>query len=226
MVDSPGDYDAVNIEIDSVLVKFSGGEWQSLTDFKSGTYNLLNYTGGNELSVSSVETSSSMLDQIRIALGTGNTITVNGKVSELYSPGGGPDLVLNVNQALNPGKEVQMVIDFDASSSIRENSGLYLLRPVIRIYNKSTTGSISGKVLPADLNISVQVYSGGIIASTYAPKGTSDFIVSGLPEGTYEVIFDPGNSSGYQQLTTDNNLAVSQGKITDIGSVTVPPENQ
>ncbi len=222
LVDSPGDYDAVNVEIDSVLVKFSNGEWQSISDFNPGIYNLLKYTGGNELNVTSVETSSSMLSQIRVAVGTKNTITVNGTDYDLYSPGGGVDIVLDVNQALDPGKDVQMVIDFDASSSIREASGVYLLRPVIRVYNKSTTGSISGNVMPADLNISIQAYSGSIIASTYAPKGTTSFIISGLPAGTYEVIFDPGNSSGYQQLTTDNNLSVSAGEVTDIGPVNVP----
>jgi hypothetical protein len=225
LVDSPGDYEEVNIEIDSVQVKFQDNDWTSLKDFKSGIYNLLDYTAGHELFVTSQQMPSTMLTQIRVMLGGNNSVVVHGTTYKLVTPGGtesGYKIV--VNQALDPGKDVQMVIDFDASSSVRESSGIYLLRPVIKAYNKSATGSISGKVFPEDLNISIQVYANGVIASTFAPKGVSDFIVSGLPEGTYQVIFDPGTQSGYQQFTTDSNIIVTKGNTQDIGTINVVPE--
>lgn len=227
LVDSPGDYDEVNIEIDSVQVKFQDNEWTSLEDFKPGIFNVLEYTAGHELFVTSQQMPSTMLTQIRLMLGTDNSIVVNGDKHKLVTPGGTESgYKIIVNQALDPGKDVQMVIDFDASSSIRESSGLYILRPVIRAYNKSNTGSISGKILPDNLSISVQVYNNGIIASTFAPKGISDFVVSGLPAGTYQVIFDPGTQSGYQQFTTDQNIFVIKGKDTDIGTLSVQPEGK
>ena len=227
LIDSPGDYDEVNIEIDSVQVKFQDNQWVSMKDFKKGIYNVLEYTAGHELFVTSQQIPSTLLTQIRLMLGTDNSIVVKGNTYKLVTPGGTESgYKIIVNQSLDPGKDVQMVIDFDASSSIRESSGLYLLRPVIRAYNKSNTGSISGKILPENLNISVQVYDNGIVASTYAPKGVSDFVVSGLPEGTYKVIFDPGTQSGYQQFTTDQNIEVTKGKDTDIGSMSVQPEGK
>ncbi len=225
MIDSPGDYQAVNIEIDSVEIKIKDGNWTSLNDFKPGIYNLLDYTAGHELSVSSREMPSAVLTEVRVLLGNQNTIKVDGQEFKLTTPGGvDPGVIVPVNQMLDPGQNIQMVIDFDASSSIREASGIFLLRPVIRVYNKSTTGSISGKVYPDSLNVSIQVYSNGIIASTYAPKGMSDFIVSGLPAGTYELIFDPGTQSGFQQYTTNNNLSVAAGKTTDVGNVYLPKQ--
>ena len=225
LIDSPGDFEEVNIEIKKVQVKFKENDWTDIEDFQPGIYNILDYTAGHELLVTSQELPSTLLSEIRLLIGTENSIMVNGKIVDLLSPGGTESGVkIIVNQALDPGKNVNMIIDFDASSSIRNSSGIYLLRPVIRAFNKSLTGTISGKVYPEDLNISVQVYSNGIIASTFAPKGVSDFIVSGLPEGVYQVIFDPGTQSGYQQFTTDNNLNVAIGENTDIGSVSIQPE--
>ena len=226
LVDSPGDYEQVNIEITEAQIKLKGGDWTTLTGFKQGVYNLLDYTSGNELILTDQDMPSALIEKIRLILGANNSVVIAGSSYLLNIPSGQESgVIILVNQMLEPGKDIKLLIDFDASRSVVKSvAGIYLLRPLITAYTESSTGSIAGNVFPEELNIAVQVNSNNkIVATSYSPKGTSSFIVSGLPEGVYMVIFDPGSESGYQQYSTEENIVVQKGKQTSIGTITLQP---
>ena len=225
LIDSPGDFDKVYVEILKIQVKFGTSDWTDLTDFVPGTYNILDYTSGKELLITSQELKPTLISNLQIFIGTNNSLLIQGDSIPLYIPAGQESgTLVGLNQMLDAGQEDHLLIDFDVARSVlySGSTGLYFLRPVISAFIKSKSGAISGKVFPDSLNVAIQVNSNGnVVASSYAPKGVSEFVVAGLPDGVYMAIFDPGSKSGFQQYTTQENIVVRQGQTTDIGSITL-----
>ena len=85
LMDGPGDYDNVYIDVVDVMVKFNEdvddeNGWQSLEAINTGVYDLLELTGGvNVLLVDDYEIPSGTLKQIRLILGDDNTIVIDGE---------------------------------------------------------------------------------------------------------------------------------------------------
>lgn len=64
--------------------------------------------------------------------------------------------------------------------------------------------------MPEDQNVAITVLDGeDIIATTYAPMDHSDFLLSGIDEGTYSLKFEPPSPEGgsddpvYQSMTIE-----------------------
>lgn len=139
MTDAPDAYDAVNIDIREVRVKFSDDDndndgWLSLNPVP-GIYNLLAFQNGVDTLIGSATFPSGQhLNQIRLVLGPNNTIVDNGVTYPLVIPSGSESgLKIKFNHMMNAALET-LVIDFDAALSVKkEGSGDYKLRPVIRI---------------------------------------------------------------------------------------------
>ena len=79
LVDAPGDYKEVNINIIDILVNSNSDEegWTSLENVNAGIYDLIELTGGTEALLADVELPSGYLNQIRLVLGTENNVRLN-----------------------------------------------------------------------------------------------------------------------------------------------------
>ena len=227
LTDAPADYDAVNIEIVEISVKATsdGGEngWQSLPMAVSPvTYNLLEFTNGMEELLTSVELPAGKISQLRLKLGTGNTIVVNGVVESLpleVPSGQESGLKFNIHADLVGGIEYKLWIDFEASRSIVDNgAGAYILKPVIRTFTEATSGAIKGIVMPLDADATVEATNGVDILSAIPDPLTGQFLIRGVPPGTWTVAID-GNNGYIDQTKT--NVAVTIGQVNDIGTVTL-----
>ena len=81
LVDSPGNYDKVNVDIQGVSVHVNeqegenGGGWIEFEDSNVGITNLLDYTGGTELTLVDTEFPTGTISQIRLLLGENNDPT-------------------------------------------------------------------------------------------------------------------------------------------------------
>jgi hypothetical protein len=77
---------------------------------------------------------SEVVKEIRLVLGSDNTIKVNGTVYPLVIPSGSESgLKIKVNKKLEASIET-LIIDFDAALSIHEEgAGDYKLKPVLKI---------------------------------------------------------------------------------------------
>lgn len=143
MTDAPGDYDAVNIDVQDIMMKaspYTGDEgWVSIKndEFTPGVYNLLDLTGGVNILLADNIVPSGYLGQIRLVLGTNNTVVKNGVTYPLNTPSAQQSgLKLNVNQTLVGGVIYEFLLDFDVEHSIVVQagcSGNYNLHPVIRV---------------------------------------------------------------------------------------------
>lgn len=226
LTDSPGDYDQVNVDVQSVQVHTSSSSdsvkgWVTLDSSNVGVVNLLDYTNGGELTLFDGNFPTGNISQVRLVLGTNNTVKVNNTSYNLTTPSAQQSgLKLNVNTDLLAGVTYKFTLDFDASKSVVETGNShYILKPVIKVVTDATSGAISGIVNPASENVALLVMSGSDTVSTsYAPAGTAQYLVPGVPAGTYNLIFDPGTASTYQSDTL-SNVTVSLGNVTKADTV-------
>ena len=66
LIDAPGDYEQVNIDIQDVQVNFSTDDssWEILDVVESGVYDILDLTNGVETQLANVEVPAGRLNQI------------------------------------------------------------------------------------------------------------------------------------------------------------------
>lgn len=135
MTDAPLDAEEVNVDLQAVRVNFTDDSngWTDL-DAVPGVYNLLALQNGLDTLVAQGTVPTGMLKEIRLMLGSNNSIKVNGQVYPLTIPSGSESgLKIKVNKKLAAPLD-SLLIDFDAALSIHQDgTGDYKLRPVLHI---------------------------------------------------------------------------------------------
>jgi hypothetical protein len=218
MTDAPGPYDAVYVDVKGVEITGSNGNAVAL-NVKSGIYNLLNFSNGIDTLIATGTLNVSSVQQIRLILGTNNSVVIDGTSYPLSTPSADQSgLKLQVHQTLQAGVIYTVLLDFDANQSIvQTGNGTYKLKPVIRTIETPISGSIKGKISPigtmavvtATSNITGLSYSSNVVA-------TGDFIIMGLPAGTYSITVTP---SLPLLPITQQNIVVTTGVTANVGTV-------
>ncbi|SMO46138.1 DUF4382 domain-containing protein [Gracilimonas mengyeensis] len=223
LTDAPAAYNEVNIEVEQVLVHRNedavpeedgdgenddddadeNGEWHVILD-ESMTINLLDYQNGETLELGETELEAGQYSQIRLMLGDDNTIVVDGETYALTTPSAQQSgYKLNVNADIEEGEVYELIIDFDASQSIvATGAGGFLLKPVLRTVDFEEQGSIAGTVMPIEAEPFVYAIHGQDTVGTQ-PDDNGNFQLTGLEEGTYDVLFAPTNDSYVDSLVQD-----------------------
>lgn len=223
LTDSPGDFEEVNIDIQGVEIHRSEGKqnsgWVAL-DVNEGVYNILALSNGLDTLLGSAELPSGRVSQIRLILGTNNTVKINGEVKSLDTPSAQQSgLKLNVQTQMSPGITYLITLDFDAARSVvAKGNGEYNLKPVIRAITEATSGSIEGNVVPKASMPAVFALDGTDTVATAFTDSLGFFLLRAVPEGTYIVTFDP--KPGYTPTQVDN-VTVTIGNVTHVGEVTI-----
>jgi hypothetical protein len=237
LVDSPGDYEEVNVEIVDVLYNSTEDEggWTSITpdDFTPIIVDLTELVAGNDLLLSDVIVPSGMLKQIRLVLGNNNTLLIEGEEDPIHldTPSAQQSgLKLKLNTELEPGYSYTFILDWDVQKSIVKagNSGKYILKPVIRVNAEVNSGSIKGIVVGKPIEgdgtseaiplkyarVSVYTVNEEYITGTSTDEN-GNFIIRGLDAGEYEIVVEHNKYIDYESET----IKVSVGEITDVGSI-------
>ena len=222
LVDAPGDYDAVNIDVQDVMINANDGEngWQSLGNVTPQVYNLLELTGGIDALLVDTEIPAGKISQIRLVLGDNNSIVVDGQSYPLATPSAQQSgLKLNVHQDLVGGVKYTFILDFMVDKSIVvEGNGAYSLKPTIRVITEAASGAISGMVNPFDYQVEVSAVSGEEETITTYTNEEGKFMLHGVPAGTYSVTFTPDEASGLAPKTVEGVNSVL-GENTDMGTI-------
>jgi hypothetical protein len=223
LTDAPADYQQVNVDIQSVEINSEAGVqtsgWKTLT-VKNGVYNLLELSNGLDTLLATAELPVGKVSQIRLVLGTNNTVKVGGTLFPLSTPSAQQSgLKLNVNAQLNEGIAYTILLDFDAALSVNKSgNGTYSLKPVITAISEATSGAIKGSVLPLLSAPAVYVTTGSdTVASTYTDDA-GNFLLKGVPAGTYTVSFSP--ATGYTG-TKIEGVIVTLNVVTNVGTTTI-----
>jgi len=134
LMDSPANFDSVNIHIKKIEAKLVCDSviWLPIHT-KDTTVDLLNFQDSTTLMMAEDIVPLGMLKQIRFILGADNSVVVKGVSYPLTFEGlDQPELMIDINRKLNEAFN-GFILDFDASQSILEDSGTYKLQPVIRL---------------------------------------------------------------------------------------------
>jgi hypothetical protein len=96
-------------------------------------YDLLQLQDSANAMLGSLVIPTGTLSQVRLILGSHNTVTVNSVVYPLLlSSQDESGLKLNIHQELSDDATYNLVLDFDAAQSVIDNgNGTYKLKPVI-----------------------------------------------------------------------------------------------
>lgn len=231
LVDAPGDYKEVNIDVRDIMIKNSTDTddqgWVRIGNTPSGgrIYNLLDLTGGVSLMLADTLIPSAYLGQVRLLLGDRNTVVLkDGTIQPLSTPSAQQSgLKLKVNQTLLGGVSYEFLMDFDVDYSVVKagNSGNYNLHPVVRVTTAATSGIIKGTIanITVAKQVLVSVVVGTEIVTTYA-NAEGVFQLNGVPAGTYILTFTPDITSGLL-VKTIPAVVVANGAATSMGSITL-----
>ncbi|WP_366183039.1 DUF4382 domain-containing protein [Flavobacterium ovatum] len=220
ITDAPGPYTEVNVDIVGIEVTGEAGQAVSLNVIP-GIYDLLKLSNGVEKLIATDELGISKVEQIRLILGTRNTVVVDGTIYPLSTPSADQSgLKLQVHQTLQEGIMYHVLLDFDANKSIvSTGNGAYKLKPVIRTIETAVSGSIKGSITPVGalaVVTATKVESGVTLTYSTNVNAEGNFLLMGLPAGNYSVTVTP-----VLPLipVTINNISVEVGATKTIGTI-------
>lgn len=217
LVDAPGDYDEVNVNIIGLQVIIN----DSIVDLEvnEGVYNLLDFVNGKDTLLVEEQVPSGKLSQIRLILGPDNSLVIGDDTYELKTPSAQQSgLKLNVHADFMQGVAYEYVIDFDAARSIVETgNGKFILKPVLRMFTNSVSGAIKGVISPVTSKPLIHAISEAKdTTSALTDPLTGRFMFRGLPAGKYKVSFllqDPFRD------TLLNGIEVRNGVVTSLDTI-------
>ncbi len=240
LIDAPGDYIEVNVEI--VDIQYNSSEskegWVSFTP-ENGypiQVDLTQLIAGNSLLLADQVISSGMLKQIRLILSDNNTITYLGVDNEpvtthLDTPSAQQSgLKLKINTELESGFSYNFILDWDVQKSIVKagNSGKFNLKPVIRVNTEVNSGSVMG-IITGDVDgdeIDGAVPLAGVNVGVYTPDNVyitgsltnenGDFIIQGLDAGEYKIGIE---HYGFDPYNSTDAILVEVGTVLDLGTI-------
>ena len=222
LVDAPGDYQNVMVDVQGIEIIIDG-ETHEFAALEPGVYDLLELTGGISAMLVETVVPAGKLSQIRLILGENNTvITADGADVPLQTPSAQQSgLKLNVHQDLEAGLLYEFILDFNVDKSIVEASdGGLILKPVISASLEAQTGAIAGVVAPAEVPSLVTATDGTTEYSANTAEETGNFMIYGVPAGTYTVTVTPSEASGKAPVTLEG-VVVETGKIQEIDPITL-----
>lgn len=242
LTDEPANYDAVHLQVIEVAIRrgsgtpegleadsigdgAGSGEWQVLSA-EPASYDLLTLRNGVFVTLAIEQVPAGHYDQVRLKLGDGSNVVVDGVTHPLKVPSGmqsGYKLIGGFD--VPSGGTIDVAIDFDASRSVvHTGADTYILKPTARIVVAPavTTGSIRGTVSPADVVVEAFAISGGdTVVTAAAQPGDGVFVLPMLPPGSYDVALHP--SASYAD-TTIAGVNVTAGSTTELGTITLTPQ--
>jgi len=245
LTDGPGDFEAVNIDIQKVEVKLDKDEKQMKDDrfgdddddkddhlkrkdgygewvdvkFTPGAIDVFKLRNGVEKLLADGNVTGT-IRKIRITLGSNNSVVKGGVTYPLVLNNATDNFLYiklnNEHRERGVGNSLKVWIDFDIANSIVEVNGKFYLKPVLRPFCNANFGEVEGKVLPKGIKATVTLSNGQGLNAVALPGSEGEFKIRGLKEGTYTATFA---ADGY--ITQTKTVIVVKGKDTKIDLVTL-----
>ncbi|HEY6502978.1 MAG TPA: DUF4382 domain-containing protein [Chitinophagaceae bacterium] len=224
-------FDSVFIDLQKLEVKLEddtlpNGGWVNL-NIHAGVYNILRFRNGLDTLFATGSLPNARVKKVKLTLGTQNSVMKDGQVFPLQVHDNDREVVANLDDSnfeIVPPDQVLFWIDFDAGRSIRaDNSGPgnnngYRLKSHIKIFTRSHSGRIEGRVLPAAADALVMAINGSDTSMAIPDDNDGEFKIVGLSAGTYRVFIDGQNN--YND-TTINNVIVRNREDTHLPTITL-----
>jgi len=166
--------EGVYITVTGIQYHSNDKEWQTFEEYEGPqTFNLLELTNGESALLGSFELTAGTYTQLRFMLdapeyGMGNPTSpgcyiefTDATQEALFVPSGSQSGWKAVGQFTVPSNgEVAITADFDARKSVVETgSGMYILKPTIRLIVDNQAGQIAGAVTNSDSNADIVIFA-------------------------------------------------------------------
>jgi Domain of unknown function (DUF4382) len=199
----------------------TSGGWMSV-DIHPGIYDILRFRNGlDTLFGSALFDATRALRKVRITLGSGNSVEINGARVPLTIHNSDNIIVLNIDEssvAINSGGLTNFWIDFDAGSSIRFNGNELELKPDCKVFSREKSGGIEGIVLPGNAAAIVMAINGADTA-TAKSEDSGEFKFIGLKTGNYTLVYH-STANNYID-TTVSNVIIGGKEDVHVATVTL-----
>lgn len=222
LTDAPALYDAVLVDIQEVRLHSETDGWINIPLENPGIYNLLEFSNGMDVLLGEAEISSGIISQVRLILGDRNSVIVDSVEYPLTVPSGSTSgLKLNVHENLEAGSSYTFWLDFDAAQSVHTTGNdKFMLKPVIRMYTASTTGSVEGNVFPPVALPRITVFNENDTLMAL-PDSTGYYKINGIPEGTYSVKFSSHSETLIYDVQTLVDVQIVAGQTLELEAITL-----
>lgn len=208
LVDGPSlEYSELNLHVLRVEISKDGEGWMTIGT-PDVTVDLLTLTGGvAQTLVDGASVPAGTYGQLRLVLGAGNTIRTADGLHDLKVPSGMQSGVkLNVHFEVEPNTTKDVFVDFDAHRSVfvhQAGASLqYILRPVVRAFDRVVTGAVLGTVTDAGtgaplagVEVTAQTLDGSghpAVARATTTAADGSYVLDLLPvDGAYWVVAQP-----------------------------------
>lgn len=232
LVDAPGDYLEVNIEIVDIQYKSSDDEEGWVSFNPEGGYpinvDLTELIAGNSALLADEVVPVGVMKQVRLVLSDNNTLMIEGEddLIHLDTPSAQQSgLKLNLDKELEAGFTYTFILDWDVQKSIVKagNSGKYNLKPVIKVNVEISSGSIGGKIVEiiddtetVIINQVVEVYTtDDMLVKETLTDDNGDFVIQGLEAGNYTLKINKATYKNY----ISSKLNVEVGNLKSAGTI-------
>ncbi|MCF7567590.1 DUF4382 domain-containing protein [Sabulilitoribacter arenilitoris] len=237
LVDEPGDYLEVNIEIIDIQYKSSDDEDSWVSFAPEGGYpinvDITELIAGNSLLLTDEVLPVGILKQVRLVLSDNNTLKIEGEddLIPLDTPSAQQSgLKLNLDEELEAGFIYTFVLDWSVEKSIVKagNSGKYNLKPVIKVNTEVSSGSIESKVVEmvddvetpiANQVVEVYTTDDTFVKDTMTDEN-GDFVIQGLEAGNYILKITKEAYKAYES----SEVSVEVGSITSVETIVLELE--
>lgn len=235
MTDAPGVFDAVNLVVTEVAIhrglpdsleiaatEDSLGGWEVLSSVPA-TYDLLKLRNGVFTTLAQGLVPAGHYTQIRLKLGAGSNVVVDGTTYPLTVPSGLQSGYKLVGEFDVPASGlVELALDFDAARSVhRTGNGTYMLKPTVRVMPTYDVGGIKGTLVPDSTAAWVYAISGTDTIAATTPALDGSFAIMLLKAGSYDVAIHP--EAGYRD-TTLAGVTVTAQNVTELGQIVLTPQ--
>lgn len=228
MTDAPFPADLAleaNVTVTKLEARSAGGNESSpYITLSEGerTFNLLDLRNGVIASLASIEVPSGSYDLLRIYISAGSVVLKDSTTFNLTVPSGAQTgLKLFISPAIDvtDGTISNLILDFDVEKSfVVQGSGNaingFLFKPVIRVANVSTVGSLAGSATnsaaAAIEGAHIWVAQDTVVSNTYS-NADGNFAILGLPAGSYTA---SASATGYD--TVSASIDISAGSQTTV----------
>ena len=245
MTDAPGDYAALNVEIERVEIYSESSGWVELSN-ESQIVNVLELTNGVETTLaSSTRLEAGIYTQVAVYFGSDNSIQVqqNGEFVSLEIGGEGM-IVSDIHAEVAAGASAEVLLDFNVAESVVLINGEFVLNPVVETIADAETGLQGHVEGDAFAHVTLTGASDSFMAYTNA---NGQFLIRGMSEGSYTLTIEAqGESSAEGNLGANlelglgipgliegsaeangtisasfENVVIVEGEITQMGSISL-----
>ncbi|MDN3687691.1 DUF4382 domain-containing protein [Cyclobacterium jeungdonense] len=230
LIDAPGDFDEVWIEVLGVEVLPSGvrgsAENASWIDIPyqaaSNTVRISDLVNDQRLLIGRAEIQSGTISGIRLRLGE-EMYLVRDEIRIDLTPSSILEELLDLEVSIDveSGLSYDVYIDFDLAQSIQQSPGeSFQLIPEIRAFVTDQTAAIRGTVVPRNLRPHIFAINNTDTLATLT-ESTGGFYLKGLPPTDYGIFIDA--PSGY--LDTAFRVSTKPDTVIALPNITLQPQN-